>query len=382
MRIAVLLIAASVAAQPAAQGSVPPHLRGVPESPTLPGVQDGGSTLEWYRGDLEDLLTRARESERCVMLSFRSEWSALSRKLDRVSLTDKRVVSELGDLLCFQIDSDTRAGKALRKRFTVQIPPTLVFLEPGGAIRDQVTGFRSPEALIYELRRIKRNEGTLSALRSVIADDPDALEARWELAHKLKDFGDLHGFKVEVAEIRARDPEGRSVASRCLRLSELVARAQARLDLEPLYAFVDSEKEPRLLFEGWAAIWRLEGMAARAAHDPEAAASHHERYFAAARTLWPLVPEDQHGYLGNNIAWSIYENRCCATREDLAFALDVASMAYAAAPSVPAVVDTYACCLFTVGEKEKALEAIDRCIELDPRNPGWRERKAEFLKNR
>lgn len=380
MRIAVLLFAASVAAPSVAQESLPPLLR-LPE-PGSVTVQETPTGVDWARGDLDDVLARARENGRCVMLSFRSDWAPLSRKLDRVCLTDARVLGELEDLLCFEVDSDTREGKALRKRYTVQIPPTLVFLEPGGAIRDQVNSFMPPEGLVHELRRIKRNEGTLSALRAVIQESPGQLDARWELAKKLKEFGDLRGYDAQVAEIRSRDPDGRSMAARSLHLAELYATAQSRLDLAPLYAFVASESEPRLLYEGWLCLWRLEGKAARDARDEEAAAAHHERYFAAARALWPLVPEEEHGYLGNNIAWCIYENRCCATPDDLAFAMDVATKAYAAAPNVPYVVDTYACCLFTVGEKEKALKAIDRCIELDPRNPGWRERKAEFLRNR
>lgn len=380
MRIVVLLLAASVAAPSVAQESLPPMLR-LPE-PGSVTAQDSRSGVDWARGELDEVLRGAREADRCVMLSFRSDWAPLSRKLDKVCLTDARVLDELADLVCFQVDSDTREGKALRKRYTVQIPPTLVFLEPTGAIRDQVNSFMPPEGLVHELRRIKRNEGTLSALRGTIQSNPGQLDARWELAKKLKEFGDLRGFDAEVAEIRARDPEGRSMASRSMRLAELYASAQSRLDLAPLYAFVASETEPRLLYEGWLGIWRLEGKAARDARDEEAAATHHERYFAAARALWPLVPEAEHGYLGNNIAWCIYENRCCATPEDLAFALEVARKAHAAAPAVAYVVDTYACCLFAVGEKEQALEAIDRCIELDPRNPGWRERKAEFLKNR
>ena len=52
----------------------------------------------------------------------------------------------------------------------------------------------------------------------------------------------------------------------------------------------------------------------------------------------------------------------------------------AAAPDVPAVVDTLACCLFAVGKREESLVEVKRCIELDPHNPLWRERLAEFQK--
>ena len=126
----------------------------------------------------------------------------------------------------------------------------------------------------------------------------------------------------------------------------------------------------------------LEGQAARAAKDPEHSRKHLQRYFAAARSLWPLVPEEQHESLGNNIAWSFYENRAGATPADLEFALGVAQKAVAAAPETPYVVDTLACCLFAVGRHEEALAQVRRCIELDPQNLEWRERLALFEKHR
>jgi predicted Zn-dependent protease len=185
-----------------------------------------------------------------------------------------------------------------------------------------------------------------------------------------------------VSELRERDPDGKSIASRHMRLLVLRTEAETKLELEPLYQFVETEKEPSLLFEGWWAIWKLEGQALRAAEDPERVRRHELRYFAAARALWPLVPEDQYGFLGNNIAWSFYENRTRATCSDLEFALSVAAKAAAAAPDVPAVVDTLACCLFAVDKREEALLEVKRCIELDPQNPRWRERLAEFQGSR
>ena len=43
----------------------------------------------------------------------------------------------------------------------------------------------------------------------------------------------------------------------------------------------------------------------------------------------------------------------------------MAQKAVEAAPRVPVVVDTYACCLFAVGKRDEALAQVKRCIELD-----------------
>jgi thioredoxin 1 len=341
-------------------------------------VQEARGKLAWFRGSYEELLAEAERSGKIVFLDFYSRTNAYSRKLEKSTYVDPRVLSGMADVLCFSIDTDTRESKALRKRFQVQTPPALVFLDPDGTLRDQISGYFTPEHFLMELERIKANKGTFSDLRKRIERDAGDLDSRWLLACKLRTIGDIVGFEEQIAEIKERDREGRAVASRRMQLAGLYTAATAKLELQPLYDFVEREEDPALLYDGWWSIWTLEGQAARSARDPEKARVHELRYFAAARALWPLVPIEQHGRLGNNIAWSIYENRTSATRSDLEFALAVAEKAVEAAPQVPAVVDTLACCLHAVGRHDEAREQVKRCIQLDPQNPEWRERLAEF----
>lgn len=352
------------------------------EQKTLILTQEPRGKIAWFTGRYEELLEQAKNTKRLVFLDFYSHSNAYSKKLEKSTYSDPRVVAELSDVLCFSIDAENRESKPLRKSFQVQNAPALVFLDPDGSLRDQISGFVAAEPFLQELRRIKENKGTFSDLRARIEKDENDLDSRWELACKLRSMGDLLGYETQVSELRERDPEGRSTASRRMRLVVLCTASEDKLVLEPLYSFVAEEKEPALLFEGWWALWRLEGQALRAAEIPEDVRRHELRYFAAARALWPLVPPDRRGLLGNNIAWSFYENRTRATRSDLEFALSVAVKAVEAAPDVPAVVDTLACCLFAVGQRDAAVVEVKRCIELDPQNPEWRERLAEFQKAR
>lgn len=349
---------------------------------SVPSYQEARGKIAWFAGTYEELLEEAARSKRIVFLDFYSHTNTYSKKLERGTYTDPRVVAELADVLCFSIDADSKDSKQQRRRFQIQSAPALVFLDPDGSLRDQISGYFAPEPFLAELRRIKANQGTFSGLRARIRSDPDDLDSRWELACKLRTIGDLVAYEEQVAQLRERDPEGRAPASRRMHLAALCSSASAKLELAPLYDFVNSEKDPALQFEAWWSIWNLEGQAARSADDPARARQHELRTFAAARALWPLVPVEQHGRLGNNIAWSFYENRAGATQADLEFALGVAVLAVAAAPDVPAVVDTLACCLFAVGKREEALEQVKRCIQLDPRNPEWRERLAEFARTR
>lgn len=353
----------------------------VPPPSTATGrvvYQEPRGRIHWFRGTFEELLAESASTQRIIFLDFYSRSNPYSRKLEKTTYVAGTVLAQLEKVLCFSVDTDNKDSKPLRKRYQVQGCPALVFLDPDGNLRDHLSGYYGPERFAVELARIQQNQGTLSDLRARIAKDPGDLDARWAMACKLREVGDQFGCEAELAQIRTRDREGTSLASRRIVLSELYLRASVTLDLEPLYAFVEKMKEPVLLFECWWKIWELEGQAARGASDLEAARRHELRYFAAARQLWPLVPKEQIGTIGNNIAWYIYESRATASRADLEFALSVAEQAVAAAPDVPAVVDTLACCLFVLGKKDEALAQVRRCVELDPENPTWRERLAEF----
>jgi thioredoxin-related protein len=374
MPLVLLLNSVLILAAPVASGAEPC----APQETRATAAQDPRGKVAWFAGSYDELLARAKSTKRIVFLDFYSRSNTYSKKLEKITYNDPRVVTELASMLCFAIDADTKESKPLRKAFQVQSPPALVFLDPDGSLRDQLSGYFGPDPFLMELRRIQANQGTFSDLRARIRANENDLDSRWQLACKLRSMGDLLGYEEQVRELRERDPEGRSLASRRLRLMALHLDAKGKLELDPLYRFVQAEQDPALLFEGWWAIWEIEGQALRAAQDPEAVRRHELRFFAAARALWPLVPEEKHGFLGNNIAWSFYENRARAAPSDLEFALSVAVKAAAAAPDVPAVVDTLACCLFAVGKREEALVEVKRCIELDPQNPEWRERLAEF----
>jgi hypothetical protein len=328
-------------------------------------------------GQLRGLARARAASKRIVFLDFYSRTSPFTKKLEKITYVDGRVVSALGDMLCFSIDADGKDSKPLRKRFQVQSAPALVFLDPDGTLRDQLSGYVAPDPFLNELARIKANKDTFSDLRARMRKDEDDLTRAGTLACKLKRIGDLVGYEEQVAAISERDRDGHSLASRRMQLARCTRRprpARHRAAVR-LRARREGSGPP---VRGWWSIWMLEGQAARSEREPEKTRIHELRYFAAARALWPLVPAEQYGMVGNNIAWSFYENR--AARDALRPRVRAGRGGQGGRGRARRAGRGRHPGLLPVRGREagRGVVQVKRCIDLDPQNPTWRERLGEF----
>jgi tetratricopeptide (TPR) repeat protein len=347
---------------------------------------------EWVEGPLEPLLERAGEEHKLVMVELWTSWSRDCGRL-REALASAAVEAALADYLCLTLDAEGRAGAPLAYRQHVGAYPTLLFFEADGTLRERLQGYLSGERLAGELERIARNEGTLAALRAALVAEPDDLERRYELALKLKEAGDGPAAAAEFAEIRARDPEGSSRASRRMRFDEAYdAFYQDLVDWEELdwagfEALALEVDDPRLEFRALALLafaHNIEGIRARlaAVEDPEREPEV-QPHLRASRGFyaraWAIVPEAQRALFGNELAYTYFEDRENLTDEERALALEVAERVLELWPGEASVLDTAACCNFMSGNRERALELLARARELEPEgHADWDEHEALF----
>lgn len=291
------------------------------------------------------------------------------------------MVTELKNAICVLVDAESETGEPLKERFGVRGFPALLFLNPDGSPRDKISGYMPPEPFLAEVQRIFRNEGTIPALKKEVVAKPEDLDLRWAYAQKLKNFGDTEGYEAQVARILKRDPEGKSLAVHTIRFDEAmdeINKSRGR-NLEAMRALLEKETYPELLFKGWSVIFNVNAGNSTREKDVEKQAAMRKEAVSAGREAWSHAPDDRARIrFGNSLAWFIWEQRETLTDEDKAFALLVASKASGAAPDNASILDTYACCLFMNGKSDEALEAIMRCMEIDPDNPDWQARLEEF----
>jgi hypothetical protein len=297
------------------------------------------------------------------------------------------VVTEMKDILCYSIDAESRAGAPVARRLGVTGYPTLLILEPDGTLRDNIGGYLPPEKFIAEIQRVERNDDTITSMRAALMTKPDDLALRHKFAMKLRGIGDRAGFAEQMAAIKQRDPQGATPTGRRIKFDELYEDIYRSLqkgterNVDPMSAFLAEETNSELLYNGWALIGMVHEVDALGAKDAgltEDSQARSTKSREAYRKAWPHTPEVRLATFGNQIAWAFWLSRDHISDEDKAFALSAAVQAAAAAGEEVSVHDTLACCYFMNGELEKALEQVAFCKELDPENPQWDERRAEF----
>ncbi|TDJ66765.1 MAG: DUF255 domain-containing protein [Planctomycetota bacterium] len=338
-----------------------------------PRDEPARGAIEWFEGTYQAALDRAAAEERLVFIDFWTDWCRWCDRLHAETYAADSVVAELQDVVCITVDAESESGAALARRFGVRKYPTLLVVNGSGEPEDKLGGFLHAPTLVAELRRVKRGEWTIGALRKAVTADGTDLGARWALAKKLRAVGDDAGYDREVAAIHLADPEGRSTPMRAMALARLLKetfgafKRTREFDARELRALLAGAKDGEFLYEGWSTLAYYQAVSDRR----EAARSSY-------RLAWPHCPVTKIADFGNQIAWLYWESASELSTEEQVWALAVARKAAQAAGDDAAVLDTLACCLYMNGLQSEALCTVRRCIELDPDMAEWRERLQAF----
>ncbi|MBI5431307.1 MAG: thioredoxin family protein [Planctomycetes bacterium] len=356
------------------------------------GADEFHGKVPWFEGTYAQALARARTNDSLVLLDFWAGWCRPCRRMGKTTFSDATVVAELCGVVCVSVDTESNSGKVLCERFGVKKLPTLVWLSPDGELRDVVTGFHGPDEFRRELARIRADRDTLAALERRVLANTEDLDARWRLARKLRDLGDTKGAQYQLRAIAELDREQKSLPMRLAKLEALLTRSYATFDerahgydLGGLEAFLAGETEPQVLFEGWFAHARMQGvhveeLRRRKAPKDELRTAALAQLATYRERAWPHRYPERTAHAANEIAWSHWEAAEFLDDDAKRFALGVAELAAAAEPDQAAILDTLACCRWMNGDHDRARELVERCIALEPKNPEWKARRAAFAR--
>jgi hypothetical protein len=297
------------------------------------------------------------------------------------------VVTEMKDILCFNVDGTTPDGQPLARKVNLAGFPTLVWLSPDGSLRDRVPGYLPPDKFKETNKRIRADKGTLSDYQRQSDADKSNVDKRFALARKMRELGDQAGASAQMAEIEKLDPDGKSLAMHHVAFEKVLQQIDAgwqqtrALDIGSMQKFIEKETYPEVLFQAWNSMMGMQRYLAQKAdgeNNHDEARKIEAQWRESMSNAWKNCPNESIEAFGEQMAATYYAARDVLTPAEKALALEVARKVRASAGEQASAIDTLACCLFMNGQKDEAIKLNARCIELDPKNSTWADRAKEF----
>ncbi|MEM7310124.1 MAG: hypothetical protein AAF682_25840 [Planctomycetota bacterium] len=352
--------------------------------------------IPWFQGPFSNALGQASREEQPLFVYFWIEGSDFCTRVFTETLSTAAGRAELAGMLCFSADAGHPRGARLVQRFGVTTLPTMLVLGADGRVDDAIIGYVPAASFAAEMQRIRAGQNTVGSLRRRLAEAPEDLQRRLDLAVKLQQVGNQDEAKVLLASIRERDPEGRTVVGAQLALWDVqnsIAGAATdpsdanTYDLAPMYAHVDRIGPEPIRFQAW--DWLARSETARGERD---------KARIAYEKAWAHIPEDQVGDWGFGLVdlyWGMREQLSAADRDFvLSVATRVAEKVEALAELEPAArfgmdderfatyhaetLDLLARAQFLHGERAAAVATLERALELTADDGELRARLESF----
>ncbi len=292
------------------------------------------------------------------------------------TLDGPAAAARLSGLTCFSADVTTGEGHALAQRFGVRSLPAVLLFDRAGRPDEAIWGHVPTAEFDRRLALAQAGTGTVSALRERASGAPDDLDLRFTLAAKLLDVGDRDGGQLLFDSIRTADPNGATIGGARLLLRDATDAAQATLsaapdpaavDLQHVYAVVESLRHDVVAFAGWSWLAQTEeqrgdGAAARRALDRG-----WERAGDPPPPLWPAQVADTYwrtrADLGDDEAHSLLQRVARAVADHPATAAKERALQLVAWARAHAL----------TGDRGEARRLADAALELAPGDPELRE---------
>ncbi len=338
--------------------------------------------LAWQTGTYEALGAKAKAEKRAVLIYLWSQGSPWCARLEADTLSDAKLLESLQPVLAWNADGEQGAGKMLADRFGVAALPVLLCFDTEGRAIDRLDGYQPKPRGCDEVARVLRNEGTLPDLGRQLSARPDDLELRTRYAIKLAALGDHVGYEAQIEAIRKRDTKRKSLFMRreeyAAKLAAIQEHFEAAREINPgpLVRFLEEERHPELLFDGYRA---LSAMHLQRADELEAAqqliVARSKRAdlratIAKAASYLPIDPALQVGFTLDTVGvFARFPGDLSDV--DKALLLKLSSQAVALLPEDARVQAAAALALFLNGDKPAAAAALRRAMDLEPDNPEW-----------
>ena len=342
--------------------------------------------VTWWDKDFDAALSAAADKPAEMVMLYCWQDSIDCSAMFSGTMSDKLVTDPLGAFVCMGIQND-EAGKDTWARYKVQSTPTVLFVDPRGAIVDSVVGYATIVDFAATLQRVAANQDTIPTLQSEVDSGDSTLPRMKLLMQKLMAIQEPERAMSVIDAMIAKDPKAKSAEAAEAMLWKITTEtlgddiAPADLDVGPLRRFLKGQRNKRVQFLGYDRM----AQAHWARGEIKEAASFADK-------AWKSVPKDRvidWGQRMTSFAYRNWKDLDATNKTILKNALKVSKATMKAIekrhkqqpdPAFYANAMGLHAAILVVNKKRKdALDLMDKAIALDPNNKNLEVYKANWL---
>jgi thiol-disulfide isomerase/thioredoxin len=117
----------------------------------VPGAADVTAGIKWHNS-VDKALKLAMKDKKPVMIDFFTTWCGPCHLIDDRTYSDPSVVAYSSNFICVKIDAEKDVQAAMK--YKISAYPTIILLNPEGAIVKSITGFRGPASYLQILKGV------------------------------------------------------------------------------------------------------------------------------------------------------------------------------------------------------------------------------------
>jgi thioredoxin-related protein len=193
------------------------------------------SQIKFEKGSLSDILAKAKQENKIVMVDVMTDWCKWCIELDNKVYSNAEV-SEFANAnqVNFKIDAEKGEGVDFAKKYKVQGYPTILFLKSDGEEIDRIYGYVPLKDFSEMMKDYNKGINTYPYLKDLLAKEPNNIEANLKMADKEMSLGQLDDAKAHLNNIIKQDPEnaGGKTDDAKYRLASLADKSTIAKELE------------------------------------------------------------------------------------------------------------------------------------------------------
>jgi len=250
-----------------------------------------------------------------------------------------------------KINGKEGKGKEYRKEYEVKGYPTVLLLNPDGTEIDRLFGWNGDKEKYFKiLMDYANNKNTIGDLTNRQEQAPDDVEVNYLLAKRRADRYEMQLANPYFENILRLDPDDKFGYQMESKTNLAIFQLQSEGDDKPLQEILANSEDQDQLNRGFNDLIRYH----RRNDNQEAVL---KTYDKALKKL-----EASAGFL-NGYGWYIYESRI---KDRYDHAIKLTKKAIEMQSDAHSIWDTLSWLEFEAGQIDKAIEHMEKCLELDP----------------